>query len=107
MYLFFPDPWHKKKHHKRRIVQPVFAQLVHRKLKPGGVFHLATDWENYAEHMMAVMEQAHGFDNTAGKGNYAGDTDRPATKFEHRGRKLGHGVWDLVYKKTDNPAGSD
>jgi tRNA (guanine-N7-)-methyltransferase len=100
--LFFPDPWHKKRHHKRRIVQPAFVQMICTKLKTGGLFHLATDWENYAEHMMAVMEQAQGFDNTAGKGNYAGDTDRPPTKFEHRGRKLGHGVWDLVYEKTGN-----
>jgi tRNA (guanine-N7-)-methyltransferase len=100
--LFFPDPWHKKRHHKRRIVHPAFVQMICTKLKTGGLFHLATDWENYAEHMMAVMEQAQGFDNTSGKGNYAGDTDRPPTKFEHRGRKLGHGVWDLVYKKTGN-----
>ena len=101
--LFFPDPWHKKRHHKRRIVQPAFVQMIRSKLKTGGTFHLATDWENYAEHMMEVMEQAQGFENAAGKGNYARDTNRPTTKFEHRGRKLGHGVWDLVYKKTDNP----
>jgi tRNA (guanine-N7-)-methyltransferase len=105
--LFFPDPWHKKRHHKRRIVHPAFVQMICTKLKTGGLFHLATDWENYAEHMMAVMEQAQGFDNTAGKGNYAGDTDRPPTKFEHRGRKLGHGVWDLVYEKTGNQPDSE
>ena len=105
--LFFPDPWHKKRHHKRRIVQPAFVQMIRSKLKTGGLFHLATDWENYAEHMMAVMEQAQGFENTAGKGNYAVDTDRPPTKFEHRGRKLGHGVWDLIYKKTDNQPDSE
>jgi tRNA (guanine-N7-)-methyltransferase len=98
--LFFPDPWHKKRHHKRRIVNPDFAQLVRSKLKPGGLFHLATDWQDYAEHMLEVMEQADGFSNTAGKGNYARDADRPPTKFEGRGRRLGHGVWDLVYQRV-------
>jgi tRNA (guanine-N7-)-methyltransferase len=97
--LFFPDPWHKKRHHKRRIVNPAFIRLVHQKLKPGGTFHLATDWEDYAQYMLTGMEQAQGFVNAAGMGKYAKDTERPATKFEHRGRRLGHGVWDLVYKK--------
>jgi tRNA (guanine-N7-)-methyltransferase len=97
--LFFPDPWHKKRHHKRRIVKAEFIQLVCHKLKPNGLFHLATDWQDYAEHMLAKMEQAEGFSNTAGKGNYAESTDRPPTKFEHRGRRLGHGVWDLVFRK--------
>jgi tRNA (guanine-N7-)-methyltransferase len=97
--LFFPDPWHKKRHHKRRIVKAEFIQLVYQKLKPGGLFHLATDWQDYAEHMLAEMEQADGFSNTAGKGNYAENTGRPPTKFEHRGRRLGHGVWDLVFRK--------
>ena len=100
--LFFPDPWHKKRHHKRRIVQPSFVQMIRTKLKPGGLFHLATDWENYAEHMMDVMEHAQGFENTAGKNSFASQTERPSTKFEHRGRKLGHGVWDLIYRKTDS-----
>ena len=97
--LFFPDPWHKKRHHKRRIVKAAFIQLVCQKLKPGGLFHLATDWQDYAEHMLAEMEQAKGFSNTAGKGNYAENTGRPSTKFEHRGQRLGHGVCDLVYRK--------
>jgi tRNA (guanine-N7-)-methyltransferase len=97
--LFFPDPWHKKRHHKRRIVNATFIGLVHQKLKPGGTFHLATDWEDYAQHMLAEMEQAKGFVNTAGKGNFAENTKRPATKFEHRGRRLGHGVWDLIFQK--------
>jgi tRNA (guanine-N7-)-methyltransferase len=97
--LFFPDPWHKKRHHKRRIVKAEFIQLIHQKLKPGGLFHLATDWQDYAEHMLAEMEQAKGFSNTSGKGNYAENTDRPLTKFERRGQSLGHGVWDLVYRK--------
>jgi len=100
VYLFFPDPWHKRKHHKRRIVQPAFVQLLHRKLKPGGIFHLATDWENYAEHMMDVMSAAAGFENIAGSGQYIARPEyRPLTKFEQRGHRLGHGVWDLVFKK--------
>ena len=98
--LFFPDPWHKKRHHKRRIVKAEFIQLIHQKLKPGGLFHLATDWQDYAEHMLKQMEQARGFTNTAGEGNYAINTDRPLTKFERRGQRLGHGVWDLVYRKN-------
>jgi tRNA (guanine-N7-)-methyltransferase len=101
VYLFFPDPWHKKKHHKRRILQPAFAQLVQRKLKSGGIFHLATDWENYAEHMLEVMSTANGFENSAGKGNYIARPEyRPLTKFEQRGHRLGHGVWDLIFKKV-------
>ncbi len=100
VYLFFPDPWHKKKHHKRRIVQPAFAQLIHRKLKPGGIFHMATDWENYAEHMLEVMTAADGFQNTAPEGKYIARPEyRPLTKFEQRGHRLGHGVWDLIFKK--------
>ena len=98
--LFFPDPWHKKRHHKRRIVKQAFIQLVHQKLKAGGLFHLATDWQDYAEYMLKQMEQADGFTNTASEGNYAINTDRPLTKFERRGQRLGHDVWDLVYRKN-------
>lgn len=99
--LFFPDPWHKKRHNKRRIVQPEFAQLVRQKLKVGGTFHMATDWENYAEHMFEVMEAAEGYENSSGKGNYTEGrpAHRPVTKFEKRGQKLGHGVWELIYQK--------
>jgi tRNA (guanine-N7-)-methyltransferase len=101
VYLFFPDPWHKKKHHKRRIVQPAFAQLLRRKLKRGGIFHMATDWENYAGHMLDVMSTAKGFENTAEAGNYVARPEyRPLTRFEQRGHKLGHGVWDLIFKKV-------
>jgi tRNA (guanine-N7-)-methyltransferase len=100
VFLFFPDPWHKKKHHKRRIVQPAFAQLVRNKLKPGGIFHMATDWQDYAEHMLEIMSTARGFENLAGDDLYSERPDyRPLTKFEQRGRKLGHGVWDLVFRK--------
>jgi tRNA (guanine-N7-)-methyltransferase len=103
LQLFFPDPWHKKRHNKRRIVQPDFAQLVRKKLKVGGTFHMATDWENYAEHMMEVMDVAEGFENISGAGKFTDGRPehRPVTKFERRGQRLGHGVWDLIYRKTD------
>ena len=98
--LFFPDPWHKKRHHKRRIVQPEFVQLLRRKLKPGGVFHMATDWENYAEHMLEVMRASEGFSNLSADNSYVERPEhRPLTKFEQRGQRLGHGVWDLMFKK--------
>lgn len=101
--LFFPDPWHKKKHNKRRIVQPEFAQLVRQKLAVGGTFHMATDWENYAEHMLEVMEVAQGFENTSGVGQFTNGRPehRPITKFEKRGQKLSHGIWDLIYRKIE------
>ncbi|AUM13241.1 tRNA (guanosine(46)-N7)-methyltransferase TrmB [Ketobacter alkanivorans] len=99
--LFFPDPWHKKRHNKRRIVQPEFAQKIRAKLKVGGYFHMATDWEPYAEHMMEVMSVAEGYDNQAGPNQYSPKPDyRPNTKFERRGERLGHGVWDLVFIKS-------
>lgn len=99
LQLFFPDPWPKKKHHKRRIVQPEFVQLLRQKLCPGGFFHLATDWQPYAEHMMAVLSAAEGFKNRFGEGCYAPDRcGRPETKFEQRGQRLGHGVWDLLFE---------
>lgn len=98
--LFFPDPWHKKKHNKRRIVQPLFAQQVANVLKDGGFFHMATDWQPYAEYMMEVMEVQEGYQNAAGKGLYHPRPEwRPLTKFEQRGERLGHGVWDLIYTK--------
>lgn len=96
--LFFPDPWHKKKHNKRRIVQPLFAQQVANVLKAGGYFHMATDWQPYAEHMMEVMEGQAGYMNAASVGEYHPRPEwRPLTKFEQRGERLGHGVWDLIY----------
>ena len=98
--LFFPDPWHKSRHHKRRIVQPAFAELVRRKLKIGGVLHMATDWENYAEHMLEVMNAAPGYRNLAADGTYVPrPEERPVTKFERRGERLGHGVWDLKFQR--------
>lgn len=102
LQLYFPDPWHKKKHHKRRIVQPPFIELVRRKLAPGGLFHMATDWEDYAVQMRDLMEAATGWRNEAGPGNYAERPAwRPETKFERRGARLGHGVWDLLYCRAD------
>ncbi|MDF2939794.1 MAG: trmB [Gammaproteobacteria bacterium] len=101
LQLFFPDPWHKKRHHKRRIVQPEFVQLIWQKLAPNGFFHLATDWEHYAEHMMEVLSADPGFSNAAGFNEFAPRPEsRPLTKFEQRGQRLGHGVWDLLFKKS-------
>ncbi|MDX1589081.1 MAG: tRNA (guanosine(46)-N7)-methyltransferase TrmB [Oleiphilaceae bacterium] len=98
--LYFPDPWPKKKHHKRRIVQPAFAQRVRPKLRIGGLLHMATDWEAYAEHMLEVMNVQEGFENIApDNGAVPRPGDRPETKFERRGERLGHGVWDLVYRR--------
>ncbi|MEH6578119.1 MAG: tRNA (guanosine(46)-N7)-methyltransferase TrmB [Amphritea sp.] len=99
--LFFPDPWHKKKHNKRRIVQLAFAETIRQKLKVGGQFHMATDWENYAEHMMEVMSAAEGYANIAGEGQYSPQPEwRPNTKFQKRGERLGHGVWDLIFERV-------
>ncbi len=101
VYLFFPDPWHKKKHHKRRILQPAMVQLLAQAIQPGGIFHAATDWEHYAEQMLEVLNEAHEqFENTAGPGSFAPRPNyRPSTKFEQRGERLGHGVWDLIFRR--------
>ncbi len=101
--LFFPDPWHKSRHHKRRIVQPAFAALVHKKLKQGGIMHMATDWEPYAEHMLEIMNVAPGYKNLSADNTWVPrPAERPVTKFERRGERLGHGVWDLKFTKTSN-----
>lgn len=98
--LYFPDPWHKKRHNKRRIVQVPFVMSLHRKLRQGGYFHMATDWEPYAEHMMDVMTSCEGYTNKEGLGQFAPRPSyRPVTKFEKRGERLGHGVWDLIFTK--------
>ncbi|MDU5783086.1 MAG: tRNA (guanosine(46)-N7)-methyltransferase TrmB [Pantoea sp.] len=98
--LFFPDPWHKARHNKRRIVQTPFAELVMRKLKLGGVFHMATDWEAYAEHMLEVMNGIDGYKNQSETQDYVPRPEtRPLTKFEQRGQRLGHGVWDLMFER--------
>lgn len=96
--VFFPDPWPKKRHHKRRIINPGFMGLVIGKLESGGFFHAATDWENYAQHMLSILEQCPELENKAGSNSYSmRPSHRPLTKFESRGHRLGHGVWDLVY----------
>jgi len=100
--LFFPDPWHKKKHHKRRIVQQEFINLLAKKIKLNGIFHLATDWQDYAEHMLEVLTNNSNFTNTSMDKDYSPRPDeRPVTKFEKRGQRLGHGVWDLLFKKIE------
>ena len=98
--LFFPDPWPKKRHQKRRIVQPGFVNLIYHKLKSKGILHMATDWEDYAHQMLIVMSSAQGFANLAGASQFAVQPFyRPVTKFERRGVGLGHRVWDLVFQK--------
>jgi tRNA (guanine-N7-)-methyltransferase len=100
VHLFFPDPWPKNKHHKRRIVRASFVDLLARKLKPGGYFHAATDWQNYAENMLDVLSQGAGFSNTSGSNDYCERPEyRPLTRFEQRGMRLGHGVRDLIFRK--------
>ncbi len=100
--LYFPDPWHKSRHHKRRIVNEKFAELVRKKLKPGGILHMATDWEPYAEHMLEVLQQAPGYRNLSASGDWVErPQERPVTKFERRGERLGHGVWDLKFVRQD------
>ncbi|CAG4970312.1 tRNA (guanosine(46)-N7)-methyltransferase TrmB [Novilysobacter luteus] len=103
--IYFPDPWHKKRHNKRRLVQPAFAALLVRKLAPGGRLHLATDWQDYAEQMWDVLDATAGIANRAGpRGSVPRPEWRPQTHFETRGQKLGHGVWDLLYDKPSATA---
>ncbi|HEX7605498.1 MAG TPA: tRNA (guanosine(46)-N7)-methyltransferase TrmB [Usitatibacter sp.] len=98
IHVFFPDPWPKKRHHKRRLLQPAFVELAASRLAAGGLLHVATDWQEYAQEVLAVLRATPGLENTA-----EGFADRPAwrpeTKFERRGLKLGHAVWDLVFAK--------
>ena len=99
--IFFPDPWPKKRHHKRRLIQSEFVQLLAQKLKSNSILHLATDWQPYAEWMLEVMENENTFSNLAGTGQFSEKPDyRPTTKFEARGQKLGHGVYDLIYQRV-------
>jgi tRNA (guanine-N7-)-methyltransferase len=104
--IYFPDPWHKKRHNKRRLIQPEFATLLGRKLRTGGRLHCATDWEAYAEHMWDVLDATPGLRNRAGpRGSVPRPDWRPQTHFETRGQKLGHGVWDLLYDKPGLASG--
>ena len=98
--VYFPDPWHKKRHHKRRLIQPDFTAMLARKLKPDGLLHLATDWEHYAEQMYEVLAAEPSLVNL-GEDKFVERPEwRPETKFERRGQKLGHGVWDLLFQKA-------
>lgn len=100
LYLFFPDPWPKKKHHKRRIVRPDFIDLLARKLVSGGIFHAATDWRNYAEVMLNLLSANKHLINMSKTNSYCQKPDyRALTKFEQRGLRLGHEVWDLIFSK--------
>ncbi len=99
--IFFPDPWPKKRHHKRRLLQSSFVVALARVLKPGGLLHLATDWEDYAEHTIELMAQSTSFEALTLEAAAAYPLgERPPTKFERRGRRLGHGVWDLYYQRV-------
>lgn len=101
VHLFFPDPWPKRKHHKRRIVQASFVALLAKKLQSGGYFHAATDWQNYAESMLEVLSANDRFSNASPTNAYCErPAYRPLTKFEQRGLRLGHGVWDLIFKRN-------
>ena len=101
LQVYFPDPWHKKRHHKRRLIQSDWVQRVCQKLEPCGQIHLATDWQPYAEHMLTVLEQVPRLRNLSVTGGYLPQRPayRPITKFEQRGAGLGHGVWDLLFEK--------
>lgn len=98
IHIYFPDPWPKKRHHKRRLIQSELVALLVRKLAPGGYLHCATDWEDYALQMLEVLNAEAGLKNTA-DGFAPRPQWRPVTKFEQRGLKLGHGVWDLLFEK--------
>ena len=101
LQIFFPDPWPKARHHKRRLINAEFIDLVRPLLKVGGEVRMATDWQEYAEEMLALFTQAAGFVNAAPEGGYLPRPSwRPLTKFEQRGERLGHGVWDLVFTRT-------
>ena len=102
IHIFFPDPWHKKRHHKRRLIQPVFVELLASRIKPGGYLHMATDWEDYAHQMLEVLGANPHLRNTA-DGYAPRPGYRPLTKFEQRGLRLGHGVRDLVFRRKGGP----
>lgn len=100
IHIFFPDPWPKKRHHKRRLIQPSFTALLARSLAPGGILRLATDWEPYAQHMSSVLAATPGLRNAASNNEFVERPQvRPVTRFERRGARLGHAVWDLAYTR--------
>lgn len=99
--IFFPDPWPKTKHHKRRLIQPEFVKIISKKIKSSGFIHCATDWENYAEYILSVLNDSPEFINTQSDLGYAPKpVTRPLTKFENRGVNLGHGVWDIIFNRV-------
>lgn len=105
VYIYFPDPWPKKKHHKRRIIQPEFVDLLKNKLVDGGMIHVATDWEDYAKQVMLLLSARSTFKNCIGENQFADNEKlqlRANTKFEKRGKKLGHGVWDILFERISN-----
>jgi len=105
IHIFFPDPWHKKRHHKRRLIQPEFVELLARVLAVGGTLRLATDWEHYALQMREVIDASPSFANDAPEtGFVTRSEERPLTRFERRGHRLGHGVWDLSYTRVIPPS---
>ncbi len=98
VYIFFPDPWPKKRHQKRRLVQPNFIKLLAQQMKSGGSLHLATDWEDYAQQILQILDTTSEFTNRIATGTFAPrPAERPLTRFEQRGLRLGHDVWDLLY----------
>lgn len=98
--IYFPDPWPKRRHHKRRLIQPDFIQLLAGRLRPGALLHLATDWQDYAEHMLAVMTASQLFNNSVPQGYVERPGWRPLTKFERRGQQLGHEMFDLIFVRN-------
>ncbi|HEY8508556.1 MAG TPA: tRNA (guanosine(46)-N7)-methyltransferase TrmB [Steroidobacteraceae bacterium] len=98
LLILFPDPWPKKRHHKRRLIQPPFVELAASRLKRGGIIRLATDWEPYAQQMLEVLSSCPALENLSPHGGFVDREDRRATRFERRGERLGHGVWDLAFR---------
>ena len=106
VHVFFPDPWPKKRHHKRRLIQPAFAELLASRLAPGGYFHVATDWQEYADHILATLAATPSLENPH-EGFAVRPETRPLTKFEERGQRLGHGSWDVIFRRPGISAGED
>lgn len=104
IHVFFPDPWPKKRHHKRRLIQQAFAELLATRLAPGGYFHAATDWHEYADHILATLSAAGSLENVH-DGFAVRPVTRPETKFEQRGRRLGHDSWDVIFRKRVRDSG--
>ena len=101
VYVFFPDPWPKRRHHKRRLIQPEFVEVISSRLQPGGHLHVATDWQEYASHISKTLQESPTLTNCSDDGPYSPRPDyRSLTKYEARGQRLGHGVWDIIYRRN-------